>query len=178
VKAITDIAQADPTVIELGGDILLSNIPSPGMDDLSARKRRQLFQAGLIPVDQMTEQEMQEFQAQQNQPPQESPDMVLARAEQAKADAEAQKAQADFLAEQNKANQIQMDAQFKAQELANEAARLRLDAFLAEVEAQKAGMEGRKLYADIVKTIAEAEKMEAELDATVTRIDEVIGGMR
>jgi hypothetical protein len=178
VKAITDIAQADPTVIELGGDILLSNIPSPGMDDLSARKRRQLFQAGLIPMEQMTEQEMQEFQAQQDQPPQESPDMVLARAEQAKADAERMKAEADFVAEQNKSQQIQMDAQYKAQTLANDAARLKLDAFKAETEAALAGLQGKKIYADVVKTIAEAEKIEADIDSTVTRIDEVLGGAR
>lgn len=177
VKAITDIAQADPSIIELGGDILLSNIPAPGMDELAARKRAQLFQAGLIPQEQMTQEELQIYQQMQNQPPQESPEMVLARAEQAKADAEAQKAQADFMAEQNKSQQIQINAQVEAQKLANESARIRLDAFKAETDAKIAGLQSRKIYADIVKTLAEAEKIEADTDTTVSRIDEAFRGM-
>jgi len=180
VKAITDVGQVDPSLIELSGDILLSNIPTPGMDKLAQRKRRQLFQAGLIPVDQMTREEQQEFmQAQQAAQGQteETADMVLARAEQAKADAEAQKAQADLMAEQNKAQQMQLDAQFKSQELANDSARLRIEAFSAEIEAKKVGMETRKIYADVVKTLAEAEKTEAELDATETRVDDALRGV-
>jgi hypothetical protein len=175
VRAITDIAKADPTVIEMGGDILLGNIPTPGMDDLAARKRKQLFQGGAIPYEQMTPDEQQEFQAMQQQPPQESPEMVMARAEQAKADAEAQKAQADFVAEQNKAQEIQNRFNLESQKLGNDTARLKLDAFLADLEASKAGVEMRKIYAEVVETLARAEKMEAETDSTVTRIDEVLG---
>jgi hypothetical protein len=178
VKAITDIAQADPSIIGIGADILLSNIPTPGMDELAERKRQELLKAGLIPFDQMTREEQQAAQQAAQQPQPESPDMVLARAEQAKADAEAQKAQADFMAEQNKSQQIANDAQFRAQELANDAARLRLDAFKAETEAHLAGLQGRKILADVVKVLAEAEKAEADLDTTVTRIDEALAGGR
>lgn len=176
VKAITDIAQADPTIIELGGDILLGNIPTPGMDDLAERKRQQLLNAGLIPVKQMTREEQEAAQQAAQQPQEESADMVLARAEQAKADAEAQKAQADFMAEQNKARQIEGQFQIEAQKLANDAARLKLDAYLAEFEAKKAGMEARKIYADVVKTIAEAESIETKNDERVTRVVELMGG--
>ena len=178
VKAIMDLANADPTIIQTGADILLSNIPTPGMDELAARKRRELFAAGMIPYDQMTEDEQAEFEQQQAQPPQESPDMVLARAEQAKADAEAQKAQADFVAEQNKRLQIQAQMQSDERKATLEAARLRLDAFKAENEAQKMGMETRKIYAEVVKTLADAEKTEAETDIRVTKgLDEVLGGV-
>lgn len=178
VRAITDIAKADPSIIEIGADILLANVPAPGMDELAARKRAQLFNAGMIPVDQMTLEEQQLWQQMQQAPQQESPEMVLARAEQAKADAEAQKAQADFLTEQNKAEKQRQDFQLAVMKETREQARLRLDAFIAEVNAKKTGMETKNIYASIAKTLAEAERMEAETDATVTRISEVLGGAR
>ena len=59
VRAITDIAQYDPTIMGLGGDVLLNNISAPGIDQVAARKRAQMIKEGVIPDDQLTQEEMQ-----------------------------------------------------------------------------------------------------------------------
>lgn len=61
--AITEMARIDPSILQLGGDILLSNINAPGMDKIAARKRIMMVMQGLIPQDQMTAEEKQIFQA-------------------------------------------------------------------------------------------------------------------
>jgi len=95
VSALVEIASVDPSVIQLGGDILLKNVTAPGMDLIAERKRAQLFQQGLIPEDQMTDEEKQELEALQSQPPQPDAAMVLAQAEQTKAEADVINAQND-----------------------------------------------------------------------------------
>lgn len=110
VESMIEIAGVDPTIIELGGDILLNNITAPGMRQIAARKRAQLFNAGMIPFDQMSEEEQQQFQqmqAMQAQNPQNDPATMLAEAEQGKA-------QADLITAQTKQVTAQTDLQ-KAQ---------------------------------------------------------------
>lgn len=166
VKALTEIGQVDPSVIEVGGDILLNNITSPGMDDLAARKRQQLFNAGLIPQEQMTEQEIQITQQQQAQPPQEDPNMVLARAEH-------EKAMADHMEAQNKAQSIQQDFMLKQREQEIKLSELRLKEAELQIEAQKAGIEIKLKGAQAAKTIAEAESIEEELAMVRSRVSEL-----
>jgi len=88
VATIVDIGTADPSFIELGGDILANNIVAPGMDLLAERKRQQLFQAGVIPFEQQTDAEKQQTVQAQNTPPPPDPAMVLAQAEAGKAEAQ------------------------------------------------------------------------------------------
>jgi hypothetical protein len=111
VEAITRIAQVDPTPLQLGGDVLYSNISAPGMDLIAERLRQQLFNQGMIPFKQMTDEEKQQFiqaqQAQQNQPPPEDPMMVAAQAEMVKAQTEAQDKQ---VAQQEKMAKIQLES--------------------------------------------------------------------
>ena len=95
VSALVEIAQVDPSIIQLGADILLNNITAPGMDQLKVRKRQQLFQGGLIPFEQMTDEEKAQAEQAQNQEPQPDPNMVLAQAEATKAQADVLKAQND-----------------------------------------------------------------------------------
>jgi hypothetical protein len=96
VQAFLDMAAIDPTFLESGKDIMLKNLSVPGMDQMAERSREQLFNAGLIPESQWTDEERQKvLEAQQvaaNQPPQEDPLMVAARAEEGKAQAELQNA--------------------------------------------------------------------------------------
>ena len=65
VKAITEIAAIDPTIIGQGADVLLNNIAAPGIDILAERTRDRMIQQGLIPVEQMTDDEKNKLQAQQ-----------------------------------------------------------------------------------------------------------------
>lgn len=112
-----------PGMAELGSDIWVGNLKTPGMDALADRLRKIQLQNGNIPEDQWTDEERAEIQAQQeaaaNQPPQEDPMMVAARAEELKA-------QSDMVNAQTK-QQIEMaNVQNKQAELQLEMAKLQL----------------------------------------------------
>jgi len=97
VAAITDYAQIDPTILELGGDILLNNINSPGIEKIAARKRMMMLAQGIIPPDQMTkeEQAMMEKQKQNkdsDMTPIDRANLMIAQAEMTKADSQAEEA--------------------------------------------------------------------------------------
>ena len=108
VSAMTEIAQLDPSILQTGGDILLNNITAPGMEQLAERKRQQLFQAGAIPQEQMTEEELQLVQQQAQQPQEPSPEMLIGQAELIKAQNEEKKTDIDV---QVKSAQLQLDQQ-------------------------------------------------------------------
>ncbi|MHA2066490.1 MAG: portal protein, partial [Candidatus Thorarchaeota archaeon] len=63
--AFADIAQIDPTIVERGKDIWLKNISAPGMDAMADRARIDLFNQGLIPESQMTDEEKEKLAQQQ-----------------------------------------------------------------------------------------------------------------
>lgn len=58
-RAFLDMAQVDPGIIQTGKDIWLKNLSVPGMGALAERVRKQMFEAGIIPDAQMTEDEQQ-----------------------------------------------------------------------------------------------------------------------
>jgi len=72
VTTITDIAGIDPSIIQLGADVLLNNINAPGIDQLAERKRLLMVMQGMIPPNQMTDEE-RKLVAQQNQNQEMSP---------------------------------------------------------------------------------------------------------
>jgi len=144
--ALLEMAQIDPSLIQMSGDVMLKNVDAPGMDTLSARKRQQLLAGGLIPADQQTEEE-QQMVAQQAQSAKQQPDavMVAAQAEMQKAQAannknsiEAEKAKLDAMIREQQ-NQMKMQqqqlelqqAQFKLQQ---DQERLQLETMTKEAE--------------------------------------------
>lgn len=167
VSSMVEIGQVDPSVIQLGGDILFGNIPAPGMDEIAARKRQMLFQQGAIPQDQMTEEELNQLQAMQNQPPQEDPNMVLARAEEAKA-------QADAMAVQQKLQESQQSHEVKIGELQIKERELQVREFEAMIKAQEAGVNMDHKIAATAKLISEAQAQELENDEVVRNVTEFI----
>ena len=66
--------------MQVAKDIMVANIPAPGMDQLGRRLRQQAH-PGIIPPEDMTDEEKQKMQQAQSRPPQEDPMMVAARAE-------------------------------------------------------------------------------------------------
>ena len=118
VTVLKELGMVDPTIIEISKDVLISNIAAPGMDQVARRVRQQLFAAGVIPEEDMTDEEKAKLQAMQQQPPQEDPMLVAAKAEEAKA-------QSDLIDSQTR----QMEVQSRAQQ---EMEKLRVDAFNAE----------------------------------------------
>ena len=99
VKAITELAAIDPTLIQENGDILYKNMDVLGGDDISERKRLALLLRGGIPQTQQAPEEQEmlaQMQAQQQAQGAEGEaidqaNLMIAQAEQTKADAEQQK---------------------------------------------------------------------------------------
>lgn len=67
VTAINEMAALDPSILQIGADILLNNIAAPGIDKIAERKRIQMVMAGIIPPTQMTQEEKQMAEAAQQQ---------------------------------------------------------------------------------------------------------------
>lgn len=152
-STIIEMAKVDSSTLEMGADIVFKNIPSPGMDQIAERKRRQLFMAGLIPETQMTEEEKQEMAqmqaAQAEQGQQGDPNMVMAQGEYFKG-------QAAMISEQTAQVKVQGD-------LANTAAKIQIDAYNAETKRAELSMKQGK-------TAAEIEKLNIESVATLQQL--------
>ena len=177
VRALVEIGKVDPEVIAMSGDVLLQNIQAPGMSALARRKRAQLFKAGIIPMEDMTEEEKAQVQAAQAQPPQEDPMMVAARAEEAKA-------QADLVDAQTKQAKVQGDIQIKLKELTIKQADLKVRAFQAETDRYKAEISAAEAKANIqgkgakaAKDLAEAEAQDIENDSVITGLSKMMEGI-
>jgi len=79
LAAMLEYAAIDPTIVQTGGDLMLKSIDAPLVDEMAQRKRMQLLQAGMIPQDQMTDEELAAQQQAAQQPQQEDPAIMLER---------------------------------------------------------------------------------------------------
>jgi len=154
IEAITTLAQTDPSLMQIAGDLLLQNIATPAASQIAERKRIQMISAGLIPQSQMTDEELQEMAAKMQAQGQQAPDpaMVLAQAEQMKAQADMMKAQIDAQKVQNDTLRIQLQAQNEQNELVAEQAKTQVDVFNAQTNRIKAQVEAEKAGAVIDHT--------------------------
>jgi hypothetical protein len=154
IEAITTLAQTDPSLMQIAGDLLLQNISTPAASQIAERKRIQMIAQGLIPQSQMTEEELQEMAAKMQAQGQQAPDpaMVLAQAEQMKAQADMMKAQIDAQKVQNDTLRIQLQAQNDQNELVAEQAKTQVDVFNAQTNRIKAQVEAEKAGAVIDHT--------------------------
>ena len=170
VNALTELGSIDPSVIQLGGDILAKNVSAPGMRDIAERKRALLFKDGVIPEAQLTDEEKQQLQQQAQQPPQPDPMMVAAQAEQ-------QKAQADMQEAQNKQVEIQGNQQAKKMELELKAKQIEVDFYKAETDRFGVKIDQGKAMAEIKGKGAQAAKALSEAEAQDIENDSVTSGI-
>lgn len=171
------MAGINPEFAQSGMDIWLKNKKEPGMDMMAERFRVQLFNAGLIPDSQWTDEERQAVQQQQaqaaQQPPQEDPNMVLARAEETKGQAELTNAQ-------TKQFEAQATQQLKAQELGIEEQKIQLDVakFSREkddkfnVDAAKIDQGQQKINQDQQKIALQSDNQINQLALRLTELEE------
>ena len=128
------MASINPEFAQSGMDIWLKNKKEPGMDLMAERFREQLFNAGLIPQSQWTDEEQQKVAEQQaaaqNQPPQPDPNMLIAQAEMGKAQAEQQTAQ-------TKQQEAQFNAQVKQAQITLDQDKVALDREKLQFDIQK-----------------------------------------
>lgn len=145
LDALLKYAAIDPTIVQQAGDIMLSSIDAPMVEQVAERKRKQLLQAGQIPVEQMTDEEKQQMAMMQQQPKEPSVEQILAQAEQQKA--------------MNEANKLQLTAQL-------ETAKLQLKAQQQETERAKLQVQAlqnnRKQNADEVQAVSNIENTRAD----------------
>lgn len=131
VQSILKVAAVNPSILDFGSDIFLSNA---GLGKMAERARIPLLNAGVIPEGQMTDEEKQEAILAAQQPPEQSADMVLAQGELMKGQAALQKNELQFQKDQN-------DAVFKQQQAQNT---LIVKAQELQLKAQKLQLEGQK----------------------------------
>lgn len=76
VTTITELAAIDPSIIQIGADVLLNNINSPGIDEIAERKRMMMVNQGIIPPSQLTDEEKQAMAQRQAQLGQQQPSPI------------------------------------------------------------------------------------------------------
>lgn len=140
VAAFNEIAAIDPSIIQQGKDVWFKNMSIPGMDVMAERARKQLFQQGMIPEEQMTDDEKEELaalqaQAQQNPPP-EDPLMVAAMAEMTKAETGARESQLKAEIAQAKAELEQNKLLLQGQKQENDRQKAEFDAISTQMKQQ------------------------------------------
>jgi hypothetical protein len=163
LRTMIDLASVDPTILQLGGDLLLRNVVSPVADALAERRRAQMLAQGIIPESQMTDEEKQQMAMKaQTQGQQQDPNMILAMAEVKKAEAEALNAQNN-----------QMKLQLEAAKLELESRKFESTAAVSTAEAQAAitksateqQLTQAKIKTEDAKVALEAEKLRLEQEA-------------
>ena len=79
LSAMLNYAAIDPTIVQTGGDLMLKAIDAPLVDEMAVRKRAQLLQSGMIPEEQMTDEEKAAAQQSAQEPQKEDPMVMLER---------------------------------------------------------------------------------------------------
>ena len=157
VSGITAIAQVAPEVLQLGGDVLMNNMASPGMDQLAARARARLLKTGEIPEDPM---------------------MIAAQAEM-------KSAQAEEISAQTKQMESQGNIQIKMRELDIKSQELNVREFEATTDRYKAQVDAGDKQAGIAlkgaqaaNQLAEAEGKELENTSKTSGLSSVVQQMQ
>ena len=161
VDAFERLAQADPALMEIGRDIHLGNIEAPNMDKIAERARALMLQQGMIPEEQMTEEELAQLQQAQaqaaNQPQQPDAETIKLQIEQLNA----QTAQMD---QQNRAQELQVKLQelqikYQGQQEKTQSD-LALNSAKIDQEQQKIDMRAEEM---LIKAQQEQSKQQAEM---------------
>lgn len=165
IEFLTNMAQIDPSIMQIGGDVMLNAVSTPAAKQLAERKRALMLREGLIPVSQMTEEERQEMQqAQAAQGQQQDPAMVLAQAEMLKAQAELAAAQT----EQLKAQAALITAQARAQGV-------NIDMFEAETSRMDTQIKAQEVGAKITKEAVSTEGIQLDNAKKISELVNPIG---
>lgn len=170
VKALVELAQVDPTFMQMGGDVLLNNIASPGIDLVAARIRRQMVSQGLVPDEQMTDEEKQELMQQIQQQMQQGPDpMEQALMEQTQANtadimSKAEERQNKAMLEAEKLRQKEMELMLKAQE---QQRKENTEMMQMMMQNQMQVVDTLKKQAETLKTLREAMGVDAAVGPQV-----------
>lgn len=175
-QQLIDLAKASPVFEQVATDLIAKNLNVLENDELTKRIRRQMIGQGIV---EPTDDEVQELGLDQPQEPQPDPMMVAALAED-------KKAQADLLAQQNKAREL--DIKEAEVVLRQEDQDLRESQILQDerrkdeaqgIDADKARVDNLAKEAKAERDLAEAEQTRHETQAMksgVTQLLERVNG--
>lgn len=135
LNSLLEYAALDPSIVQQGGDIMLKSIDAPLVDKIAERKRAMMIQQGMIPVEQMTQEE-------------------TAKMQQQAANAQPDPAQQAVLME---GQARMMEGQAAIQNEVNDANKIQIDAFKAETDRQKVQIQAVEAGVKIEKTQAETD---------------------
>jgi len=155
LNALLEYAAIDPSVVQQGGDIMLKAIDAPLVDQIAERKRLQMLQAGMIPPEQMTDEEKEKAEQAAQQPKQPDSNMVFAQAEMKKAQVQ----EAELLLKQGKLKLEAQAQEIKFMELQEK----------ARLAGQKGNVDQAKAISDIRNTDANTIKTQAETQGLTTQ---------
>lgn len=161
---------SNPELASRNTDIYLKNRTEPGFNLMAERERVQNFNAGLIPESQWTDEEKERIELQrqqaQGQPPQEDPNMVLAKAEEGKALADQQNAQ-------TKQQEAQFNAQVKLKEIALDNRKLDIKEQEIQLDADKFKL-GKDDEFNVAAAKIDQAQQKIDMDAQRQQFDEFI----
>jgi len=166
-QAFLEMSNVVPGMADIASDVWVGNLQSPGMDQVANRLRKIQMANGNIPEEEWTDEERQEIAEQQalaaQQPPQEDPNMVLARAEEGKALAEQTNAQTKQMETQAQIQLKQQDQQIRMAEIQ-----------LKQQEFERAGQ--AKFNTELIKSDQEQQKI--DLQANEQRFNQMLEMMQ
>jgi hypothetical protein len=141
-------AERDPSLLQIAGDLWLSNVNAVGFDKIAERTRAMALKNGVIPEEQLTEEEKAYIQQQQAQPQQPDPAQIALEIEQMKAQTAMMVQQNMQVQHQLEMQKLQFDAQGEQQKLQSKLAvdsakinqtqeRIELEGARVQLEAQR-----------------------------------------
>lgn len=158
VETMLQMGQYDPTILQVGKDVLLRSLNDPNMDILADRVRAQMVSQGQIPLNELTDKEQAEQQQKSQQPPQPDPNIISAQAQMKLADAEILKAR-------NQSQKNEMDAQLQAATLQGKQEVDKMTMLIKQMEQQSQAMQAmfdmQKTQAETLKILREAMGVDA-----------------
>ncbi len=160
LSSMLEIAQWLPETLQQGADIIFNSLDDPGAKLMAERVRLQLFDQGMIPEEQMTEEELEKMEEAAEQEPPPDPMMVAAQAEQAKADAEMAKVQITQQQVELKGQEIQLKGMVESQKLEFEQQKLQLEEYKLMLDGEKMELEGQISQ---FKELRESDKLDIEM---------------
>ena len=163
IAAINEVAALDPSIMQTSSDIYLANIPAPGMDKIAKRRRAMMVGQGIIPEDELTDDEKAKLEAQAQSQGQEPPS-AIDQALIASAQAETERAQAGTADIMSKMDERDKKLALEFQKVQVNANKIQVDQRLAQNKLVLDMMESQdnqiKTMAETLKTIKDAMGVE------------------
>jgi hypothetical protein len=149
---IVELSQVIPGLADRNADVLAYNSDAPGMATIGDRERERLFNAGAIPIDQLTDKEKERLAQKMQQPQPPDPMAMVAQAELKKAQVMEQREQIRLEIERIK---LQMAGQKQMTEDEKDGIDLRLRAQQQRMDQEAQAIDNLNKIIDGLKTYKE-----------------------